>query len=66
MWAIGVILFVLLSGISPFLGDNDSETLQNVTSGEFEFEDEDDSFENISEEVKELIAALLIVNPRLV
>ena len=30
MWAIGVITYILLSGFSPFMGDNDGETFSNV------------------------------------
>ena len=39
MWSMGVIVYVLLSGLSPFMGDDDNETLQNVTSGEWDFDD---------------------------
>lgn len=66
MWSIGVITYVLLSGLSPFLGEDDDETLQNVTLGEFDFEDEDedeDVFENISEEAKSFISELLVGKP---
>ena len=66
MWSLGVITYVLLSGISPFLGDDDGETLQNVTFGEFDFEDEDGAFEHVSEEAKEFISDLLCLNPRYV
>ena len=31
MWAIGVITYILLSGFSPFMGDNDSETFTNIS-----------------------------------
>ena len=65
MWSIGVITYVLLSGLSPFLGDDDTETLQNVTSGEYDFEDEDeDVFENISEDAKSFISDLLITRAK--
>lgn len=30
MWSVGVITYVLLSGLSPFLGDSDDETYANV------------------------------------
>ncbi|KAJ8253328.1 hypothetical protein GJAV_G00211680 [Gymnothorax javanicus] len=29
MWSIGVICYILVSGLSPFMGDNDNETLSN-------------------------------------
>ncbi|KAK6961312.1 muscle M-line assembly protein unc-89, partial [Biomphalaria glabrata] len=58
MWSIGVICYVLLSGLSPFLGDDENETLVNVTSGEFDFDDE--AFEQISDEAKDFINKLLL------
>eukprot|EP00111_Clytia_hemisphaerica_P007157 TCONS_00020800-protein len=63
MWSLGVITYVLLSGLSPFMGDDDNETMENVSSGEYDFEDEDEIFENLSDEVKLFIQDLLILNP---
>lgn len=60
----GVITYVLLSGLSPFAGDNDSETLTNVTSGEWDFDDP--VFEDISDEAKDFITELLVMRPRYV
>ncbi|XP_041374354.1 myosin light chain kinase, smooth muscle-like isoform X3 [Gigantopelta aegis] len=62
MWSIGVICYVLLSGLSPFMGDNDSETLSNVTYGEYDFDDE--SFDDISDNAKDFIQHLLVKNKR--
>jgi len=62
MWSIGVITYVLLSGLSPFAGDNDSETLTNVTSGEWDFDDP--VFEDISDEAKDFITELLVMKAR--
>jgi serine/threonine protein kinase len=58
VWSIGVITYILLSGLSPFLGDNDNETFSNITRGEFDFED--DAFEKISEDAKDFISSLII------
>ncbi|XP_066924580.1 death-associated protein kinase 3-like isoform X3 [Clytia hemisphaerica] len=63
MWSLGVITYVLLSGLSPFMGDDDNETMENVSSGEYDFEDEDEIFENLSDEVKLFIQDLLILDP---
>ncbi|KAF5896340.1 myosin light chain kinase, smooth muscle-like, partial [Clarias magur] len=60
MWSIGVICYILLSGLSPFMGDNDNETLANVTSATWDFEDE--AFDEISEEAKDFISNLLKKN----
>uniref|UniRef100_A0A3B5MIP6 Protein kinase domain-containing protein n=1 Tax=Xiphophorus couchianus TaxID=32473 RepID=A0A3B5MIP6_9TELE len=57
MWSIGVICYILLSGLSPFMGDNDNETLANVTSATWDFEDE--AFDEISENAKDFITNLL-------
>uniref|UniRef100_A0A182QC83 Myosin light chain kinase, smooth muscle n=1 Tax=Anopheles farauti TaxID=69004 RepID=A0A182QC83_9DIPT len=57
MWSIGVICYVLLSGLSPFMGDNDVDTFSNITRAEYDFDDE--SFDLVSEEAKEFISGLL-------
>ncbi|KAF7214262.1 myosin light chain kinase [Nothobranchius furzeri] len=57
MWSIGVICYILLSGLSPFMGDSDNETLANVTSATWDFEDE--AFDEISENAKDFITNLL-------
>ena len=31
MWSLGVICYILLSGYSPFMGDNDTETYNNIS-----------------------------------
>ncbi|CAM1295998.1 Uncharacterised protein g1436 [Pycnogonum litorale] len=58
MWSVGVITYVLLSGLSPFMGDTDCETMANVTKGNYDYEDE--SFDEISEEAKDFINKLLV------
>uniref|UniRef100_A0A3B1K3T4 Myosin, light chain kinase 5 n=1 Tax=Astyanax mexicanus TaxID=7994 RepID=A0A3B1K3T4_ASTMX len=57
MWSIGVICYILLSGESPFLGDSDSETLALVTAAQWEFDEE--SFEDITDQAKDFISSLL-------
>lgn len=57
MWSIGVICYILVSGLSPFMGDNDNETLANVTSATWDFDD--DAFDEISEDAKDFISGLL-------
>jgi len=58
MWALGVITYVLVSGLSPFMGDTDLETMANVTVAEYDYEDE--AFDNVSQEAKEFIDSLLV------
>uniref|UniRef100_A0A8C4SMV5 Myosin light chain kinase 2, skeletal/cardiac muscle-like n=1 Tax=Erpetoichthys calabaricus TaxID=27687 RepID=A0A8C4SMV5_ERPCA len=63
LWTLGVISYMLLSGLSPFLGDNDSQTLSNVLSVNWYFDEE--AFEHVSEEAKDFISNLLIKEKRL-
>ncbi|XP_069757793.1 myosin light chain kinase 3 isoform X2 [Narcine bancroftii] len=58
MWSVGVIAYMLLSGLSPFLGDHDTETMNNIINANWDFDDE--GFENISEEAKEFVSNLLM------
>nr|XP_006008762.1 PREDICTED: myosin light chain kinase 2, skeletal/cardiac muscle [Latimeria chalumnae] len=62
MWSLGVIVYMLLSGLSPFLGEEDSETLNNVVIANWYFDEE--AFENISQEAKDFISNLLIKEKR--
>ncbi|XP_009956802.1 PREDICTED: myosin light chain kinase, smooth muscle-like, partial [Leptosomus discolor] len=62
MWSVGVICYILLSGESPFQGDNDMETLSNITAAQWDFEEE--TFSEISQEAKDFISQLLQKNPR--
>ncbi|XP_049937668.1 myosin light chain kinase, smooth muscle-like [Schistocerca serialis cubense] len=58
MWSIGVICYVLLSGLSPFMGDTDVETMANVTIAKYDFDDE--AFNEISDDAKDFIEKLLV------
>lgn len=61
LWSIGVILYILLSGIPPFNGRNDQEILQKVSMGHFSFSHS--HWDNISEKAKDLISQLLKFKP---
>ncbi|XP_023328356.1 myosin light chain kinase family member 4 [Eurytemora carolleeae] len=50
MWAVGVITYILVSGLSPFLGDSDHQTFANIIRNNYTFEDTE--FEGISENAK--------------
>ncbi|XP_011378477.1 myosin light chain kinase 2, skeletal/cardiac muscle [Pteropus vampyrus] len=58
MWSMGVITYMLLSGLSPFLGDDDTETLNNVLSGNWYFDEE--TFEAVSDEAKDFVSNLIV------
>ena len=55
---------MLLSGYSPFAGESDTETMSNITQGEWDFDTEE--FEHISEEAKDFITKLLEKRARFV
>ncbi|KAK0088984.1 hypothetical protein PV325_009867 [Microctonus aethiopoides] len=57
MWAAGVFIYVLLSGLSPFLDDSVEETTANILKCDFCFPDE--YFESISNDAKNLLSRLL-------
>ncbi|KAM5126090.1 death-associated protein kinase 2-like isoform 1-T3 [Mantella aurantiaca] len=61
MWSIGVITYILLSGMSPFQGETDPETLTNVVAGNYEFDDR--FFKETSEMAKDFIRQLLLKDP---
>ncbi|XP_059156398.1 twitchin-like isoform X4 [Physella acuta] len=62
MWAIGVLAYVLLSGLSPFAGEDDLETLQNVKRCDWDFDEE--AFSSVSPEAKDFIKNLLQKEPK--
>lgn len=47
-----------LSGLSPFMGENDNDTYANINRANYDFDDE--SFTDISDEAKDFIAKLLV------
>lgn len=47
-----------LTGLSPFMGDNDAETFANITRADYDLEDE--AFDAISNNAKDFISELLI------
>uniref|UniRef100_A0A8C1JXK4 Myosin light chain kinase family, member 4b n=1 Tax=Cyprinus carpio TaxID=7962 RepID=A0A8C1JXK4_CYPCA len=64
MWSLGVITYMLLSGLSPFLGEDDNETLNNILACQWSFEEAE--FADISEEAKDFISRLLVKSKRFV
>ena len=53
-----IVTFCRVSGLSPFMGDTDLETMANVTIAEYDYEDE--AFDNVSKEAKDFIDRLLV------
>ncbi|KAM4705661.1 serine/threonine-protein kinase 17A [Rhinophrynus dorsalis] len=60
MWSIGVLAYVMLTGTSPFLGDDKQQTFLNISQINISYTDDD--FE-ISESAVDFIKALLVRKP---
>ncbi|KAK9733134.1 hypothetical protein RND81_04G046000 [Saponaria officinalis] len=62
VWSAGVIIYILLSGVPPFWGENEQEIFEQVLQGELDFSS--DPWPNISEDAKELVKGMLDRDPR--
>ncbi|CAB3365175.1 Hypothetical predicted protein [Cloeon dipterum] len=60
IWSVGVLAYVLLTGFSPFGGDNKQETFCNISQNNLNFQD--DCFDNVSPAALDFIRATLVVN----
>ncbi|KAM4687912.1 serine/threonine-protein kinase 17A isoform 1-T2 [Discoglossus pictus] len=61
MWSIGVLAYVMLTGTSPFLGDDKQQTFLNISQLNVSFTDDD--FDDISQPAVDFIKALLVREP---
>ena len=61
LWSCGVIMYILLSGSSPFTGESVDATMETIKSGDYNLEGEE--WDNISCEAKEVVRRLLVVDP---
>ncbi|KHJ96255.1 immunoglobulin I-set domain protein [Oesophagostomum dentatum] len=61
MWSVGVLAYILLSGLSPFGGENDEETLKNVKKCDWNMDDS--AFSGVSENARDFIRKLLVLEP---
>ncbi|KAJ1363943.1 Twitchin [Parelaphostrongylus tenuis] len=61
MWSVGVLAYILLSGLSPFCGENDEETLKNVKNCDWNMDDP--IFSRVSDNAKDFIRKLLVAEP---
>ncbi|OBZ81914.1 Calcium/calmodulin-dependent protein kinase type 1D [Choanephora cucurbitarum] len=61
LWSVGVILFTLLSGYTPFWGEDQATLFQSIISGQYEYDEE--YWSTISSSAKDLIDRLLTFDP---
>lgn len=60
MWSIGVLAYVMLTGTSPFLGDDKQHTFLNISQLNISFTED---FEGVSERAVDFMKALLVREP---
>lgn len=58
LWFIGVIVYILMSGLLLFMGDIDVEIFMNVQLVEWDFDDF--VFDDVFEEVKDFISSFFV------
>jgi len=63
LWSIGIILYILLSGIHPFQIDEEDEMLTNIESGQWEWLG--DQWDLVSDGAKDLIKGLIEPDPKI-
>lgn len=61
MWSIGVIAYILLCGFPPFYDENNAALFAAIKSGSFDYPSP--YWDAVSDEAKDLIDKLLVVNP---
>ncbi|KAK5860570.1 hypothetical protein PBY51_022034 [Eleginops maclovinus] len=63
MWSVGVLAYVLLSGLNPFAGESTTKMIENISSCEYIFDSE--SFKDISLEAMDFVDRLLVKDRKL-
>lgn len=62
LWSIGVITFIVLSGVPPFNGFTNEEIIAKIRKGHFKFEPQA-AWSGISDAAKDFITGLLTSDP---
>ena len=61
MWSVGVLLFLLIGGYPPYVGENNRDLFQKIRAADYIFHEK--NWTHVSIGAKQLIAALMCVNP---
>ncbi|CDS07545.1 hypothetical protein LRAMOSA01494 [Lichtheimia ramosa] len=61
IWSVGVVTYTLLSGYTPFWGEDQTSLFECITSGVYEYDEE--YWMDISDQAKDFIDSLLTYNP---
>lgn len=62
IWSIGIILYMLLSGMPPFDGRTDMEIIENVKKGQYSVEG--GVWDDVSDAAKDLVCKMLTFDPK--
>ncbi|KAM9850558.1 kalirin isoform 2-T2 [Aulostomus maculatus] len=62
VWSVGVLAYVMLSGVSPFLDESPEETCVNICRLDFCFPD--DYFRDVSQAARDFVTSVLQQDPR--
>jgi calcium/calmodulin-dependent protein kinase I len=60
-WSLAVTLFVLMCGCPPFYHEDNFELFEIIKSGKYDFDAP--AWENVSEEAKDFLSKLLVIDP---
>uniref|UniRef100_A0A3P8X431 Protein kinase domain-containing protein n=1 Tax=Cynoglossus semilaevis TaxID=244447 RepID=A0A3P8X431_CYNSE len=63
MWSVGVMAYVLLSGLNPFAAESTTKMIENISNCEYIFDSE--AFKDISLEAMDFVDRLLVKNAKL-
>jgi len=63
MWSVGVIIYILLCGYPPFYADNAPALFKKIMEVKYDFDDP--SWDDVSEDAKDLIRHLLVKDPKM-